>query len=169
MNWKSVAFQLIRYIVKRDKCGASDVLRRAGFTESMPIIDEYLIDLKIRKFHKQRRMFIMHPTIGVMLGLYQSELSHQEWMERRKITWTGIADCWPRGFYWPETKTIYFYSGEKADEYERVEEWFFKMLPELADALAINRFYLCGGMKPSNPGTLWPAVKEYGEFNEVPV
>lgn len=132
---------------------------------------KYGVDSKnsaIKSFHKNRRMFVIKDGV-LYLGSENVSYTHAEWFE--KEGWVtkendSFMDEVTRGFV--DEEGIYFYKGYDFRVDEKIEQEFFKFLPELVSKLRISqKVHVYGGMIRQNKSGKWPARKDYGEVGEV--
>ena len=113
------------------------------------------------EFHRKRIPFIVKPNNIVLCRHDKTPLSHAEWAEEIRLPSHWIT--WLRGFYWPETNAIFFYTSANQRNYVGVALQFYTNINRIFNFVgADNETLIHGGMMPDEPGKLWKPIKTFG-------
>lgn len=125
-------------------------------------------DSKVEDFHRNRRMFCFYQG-KLCVADANLPYSHATWFE--KEGWMSkekdeLMDEITRGIV-DSKGDVYFYIGYDFNVNDDVESIFFSHLKELTEKLNLDtNAHIYGGLIKSEPGTIWPASKEYGKIGE---
>jgi|GEM_PF-904344 len=127
------------------------------------------IEEKIKQLHKKRRMFCIHDN-QLWLAKPGIQDSHTEWFIKENWMLAGddsFINEHVRGYVNP-AGDIYFYRGVDFSVNQKAENDFFKFLNQLREELNIpNKAKIYGGLKVLEPGTVWPAINDYGTIQDI--
>lgn len=122
-----------------------------------------------KKYHKSRRMFfvINEKLVLAEIGCKTSHydwLINQGWSEEKA---TNFIKQKLRGVIDPDGN-IKFFTKENWEINEKIENEFFKILPELVEKLKIkDQAKIFGGAIKQEVGKIWPPRKDYGTVGEI--
>jgi hypothetical protein len=125
-------------------------------------------DNKVEAFHKGRRMFCIYQG-QLVVADENLPYSHAAWFE--KEGWMTkeqdkLMEEIPRGII-DSKGDIYFYVGYDFKIDNNIEAVFFSHFKELVEKLNLNpNAKIFGGLVKSEPGSIWPAIKDYGQISE---
>lgn len=115
-------------------------------------------------FHRQRIGFFVIGGLDIRL-MIDYPGTHEEFArEKGIIFWKSLA----RGFYWPKTNELFFYTGDHTFLYESVTLTVFNYSRNLISKVGGNEdTKIYGGMIPGEPGTVWAPIHYFGTRQEL--
>jgi hypothetical protein len=162
MNWMRVAIKILRYAMRRDKCNAATLIRRAGLhNQRLEVLKAFRTHSLTKEFYEKRNMFYVSNHGEVMTRGYGKDETHEEWLAEHDSL---IGYC--LGFYWPDENAIVFYSSVGQEYYED-DAWdhFLAHKREVMRKLSVKSAKIYGGLRPGVDGNFWNPIQAYGQFN----
>lgn len=120
--------------------------------------------MTVDNFHARRMMFLLAPDGLVFVHPGPTTDDHETWVDRLGLAWAEVASDWARGFYWPETDSVYVY-GTNLDY---LVPLFLIWAERLRQAMQLHpRTRVWAGMRPGKPGELWVPIHDLGTFGTL--
>lgn len=122
-------------------------------------------------FHQRRQMFVLIDDI-VETAETQTTQSHSEWFLNSGLTnvhdLEEFLEAYPRGFYWPETDTLYCYIGNEFNVTKELKRHILHELPQFIEKISeiTLETTICFGPKDSTIKGISFIQEFFGTFRE---
>jgi hypothetical protein len=156
LDWQNLAIGFLRIAAVTGNHRSHESIMRMLVTRDWEIeqLHTALVNqLKVEDFHRKRIMFFITEDNILVIADVGMTWSHKQWATWMGHNWTYVCNEWIRGFYWPETNSIYFYIGD--DCFATNEDRFRTFQCNLITKLGCEDPSIYNGMKPGKPGMLW--------------